>query len=57
MWGSNPRPWAHKTHALPTELNEQIKAILQPFLVIVGFEPTRTNTLDLKSSPLDHSGK
>ena len=23
----------------------------------VGFEPTRTNTLDLKSSPLDHSGK
>ena len=24
---------------------------------IVGFEPTSTNTLDLKSSPLDHSGK
>ena len=22
MWGLNPRPWAHKTHALPTELNE-----------------------------------
>ena len=25
MWGSNPRPWAHKTHALPTELNEFTK--------------------------------
>ena len=23
---------------------------------IVGFEPTRANTDDLKSSPLDHSG-
>ena len=22
MRGSNPRPWAHKTHALPTELTE-----------------------------------
>ena len=22
----------------------------------VGFEPTRTNTADLKSAPLDHSG-
>ena len=22
----------------------------------VGFEPTRTNTLDLKTNPLDHSG-
>ena len=20
MWGSNPRPWAHKTHTLTTEL-------------------------------------
>ena len=24
---------------------------------IVGFEPTRANTSDLKSDPLDHSGK
>jgi hypothetical protein len=24
MWGSNPRPRAHKTRALPTELTEQI---------------------------------
>ena len=22
MWDLNPRPWAHKTRALPTELNE-----------------------------------
>ena len=26
-------------------------------LTSVGFEPTRANTEDLKSSPLDHSGK
>ena len=50
MWGSNPRPRAHKTRALPTELIEQI-------MTIVGFEPTRTNTPDLKSGPLDLSGK
>ena len=24
MWDLNPRPWAHKTHALPTELNEHM---------------------------------
>ena len=24
MWGSNPRPSAHKTDALPTELTRQI---------------------------------
>jgi hypothetical protein len=23
MWGSNPRPRAHKTRALPSELNER----------------------------------
>ena len=32
MWGSNPRPSAHKTDALPAELNEIIPA--------VGFEPS-----------------
>ena len=26
MWDLNPRPWAHKTHALPTELNERGQA-------------------------------
>ena len=25
-------------------------------MLAVGFEPTRANTADLKSAPLDHSG-
>ena len=25
-------------------------------MLTVGFEPTRANTADLKSAPLDHSG-
>ena len=26
--GSNPGPWAHKTHALPTELHERKKVCI-----------------------------
>ena len=31
-WGSNPRPSAHKTDALPTELHEMM------LVLIVGFD-------------------
>ena len=48
--GSNSRPPHYKYGALPTKLREHIK------LLGVGFEPTRANTDDLKSSPLDLSG-
>ena len=47
--GSNSRPPHYKYGALPAKLREQE-------LLGVGFEPTRANTDDLKSSPLDHSG-
>ncbi len=48
--GFEPTTRAHKIRTLQTELIEQI-------MTIVGFEPTRTNTPDLKSGPLDLSGK
>ena len=44
-WGSNPRPSAHKTDALPTELHEMIPA--------VGFEPTKYYTTHLECAPFD----
>ena len=47
--GLNRRPSVDKTGALTTELQEHS-------MPDVGFEPTRANTADLKSAPLDHSG-
>ena len=35
--GSNPRPSAHKTDALPTELTEREKIWLSPFLFVFVF--------------------
>ena len=48
VWGSNPRPSAHKTDALPTELTEMIPA--------VGFEPTKHYTTHLECAPFVRLG-
>ena len=53
-WGSNPRPIAHKTIALTTELQELVCYF--NYLHGVGFEPTKHIALDLESSPFDRSG-
>ena len=50
--GSNPGPWAHKTHALPTELHERKNSLHSG-----GFEPPKLYAAELKSAPFDHSGK
>jgi hypothetical protein len=47
MRGLNPRPWAHKTHALPAELIERIHE--------VGFEPTKHYARQLKCRSFDRS--
>ena len=47
IWGSNPRPSAHKTDALPTELIEMMAR--------VGFEPTKHYATDLESAPFDRT--
>ena len=48
IWGSNPRPSAHKTDALPTELTEIVPA--------VRFELTKLYATELESAPFDRSG-
>ena len=48
VWGLNPRPSAHKTDALPTELTEMMAR--------VGFEPTKHYATELESAPFDRSG-
>ncbi len=45
-WGSNPGPWAHKTHALPTELHERKKIVC-----ILGDSNPRSFTQENLSLP------
>jgi hypothetical protein len=40
----------------PENTNEEVKTNNSPQMPRVGFEPTRANTFDLKSNPLDRSG-
>ena len=59
MWDLNPRPIAHKTITLPTELMDLVSFLVLGGSTVplhrVGFEPTRTNTLQLECNPLDQT--
>ena len=40
MWGSNPRPSAHKTDALPTELNEFVENLISLLInIAIDYSP------------------
>ncbi len=54
--GFEPATNGLTVHCSTTELREKVKNSKIFLMQCVGFEPTRANTEDLKSSPLDHSG-
>ena len=65
MWGSNPRPTAHKTVTLPTELTDHIgveapdiggSGASAPEVHRAGFEPAKLSHGILSAAPLTRLG-